>query len=267
MKGWSFFWQVWRVNGQEKILLPASDQSKIYSGDCYIFQYSYPGEDKEEQLIGTWFGKQSIEVIICQECYLFGIMIVLLWFSLSQFVPLALWTFEVGNSFNKFLLKIIVDMDKYSMYNGVPHTTQKRLTKKVKSKFLKLCKCIAFFGILYSTHRSNKNYNLTAKVFLQKSYIAVKLSPEWKDINPGTVCLVIIFINLLVYLLANGGKNFWNKDHSFSCWIRVLQILACWQCDCLRSWAYNVIVNYLNHYDAQLAYSFIGHQLNKIITF
>ncbi|XP_059637389.1 villin-4-like isoform X2 [Cornus florida] len=53
--------QVWRVNGQEKILLPASDQSKFYSGDCYIFHYSYPGEDKEEYLIGTWFGKQSVE--------------------------------------------------------------------------------------------------------------------------------------------------------------------------------------------------------------
>ncbi|PKI54831.1 hypothetical protein CRG98_024782 [Punica granatum] len=53
--------QVWRVNGQEKILLQASDQSKFYSGDCYIFQYSYPGEDREEYLIGTWFGKKSIE--------------------------------------------------------------------------------------------------------------------------------------------------------------------------------------------------------------
>lgn len=53
--------QVWRVNGQEKILLPASDQSKLYSGDCYIFQYAYPGEENEEYLIGTWFGKQSIE--------------------------------------------------------------------------------------------------------------------------------------------------------------------------------------------------------------
>ncbi|KAL5549272.1 hypothetical protein UlMin_004503 [Ulmus minor] len=53
--------QVWRVNGQEKILLPASDQSKLYSGDCYIFQYAYPGEDREEYLIGTWFGKQSVE--------------------------------------------------------------------------------------------------------------------------------------------------------------------------------------------------------------
>ena len=58
----AFFAQVWRVNGQEKILLPASDQSKLYTGDCYIFQYSYPGEDKEEYLIGTWFGKQSVEV-------------------------------------------------------------------------------------------------------------------------------------------------------------------------------------------------------------
>ncbi|WRX35029.1 Villin headpiece - like 4 [Theobroma cacao] len=56
--------QVWLVNGQEKVLLPAADQSKFYSGDCYIFQYSYPGEDKEEYLIGTWFGKQSVEACI-----------------------------------------------------------------------------------------------------------------------------------------------------------------------------------------------------------
>lgn len=54
--------QVWHVNGQEKVLLTANDQSKLYSGDCYIFQYSYPGEDKEEHIIGTWFGKQSVEV-------------------------------------------------------------------------------------------------------------------------------------------------------------------------------------------------------------
>ncbi|XP_022135032.1 villin-4-like isoform X2 [Momordica charantia] len=53
--------QVWRVSGQEKLLLPVSDQSKFYTGDCYIFQYSYPGEDREEFLIGTWFGKQSVE--------------------------------------------------------------------------------------------------------------------------------------------------------------------------------------------------------------
>jgi hypothetical protein len=53
--------QVWRVNGQAKTLLQAADHSKFYSGDCYVFQYSYPGEEKEEVLIGTWFGKQSVE--------------------------------------------------------------------------------------------------------------------------------------------------------------------------------------------------------------
>ncbi|XP_019442412.1 PREDICTED: villin-4-like [Lupinus angustifolius] len=53
--------RVWRVNGQEKVLLPASDQSKFYSGDCYIFQYSYPGEDREDHLIGTWIGNNSVE--------------------------------------------------------------------------------------------------------------------------------------------------------------------------------------------------------------
>ncbi|KAI7748731.1 hypothetical protein M8C21_015892, partial [Ambrosia artemisiifolia] len=53
--------QVWRVNGQEKTLLPVPDQSKFYGGECYIFQYNYPGEDQEEYLVGTWFGKQSVE--------------------------------------------------------------------------------------------------------------------------------------------------------------------------------------------------------------
>ncbi|CAI8611125.1 unnamed protein product [Vicia faba] len=53
--------QVWRVNGQEKKLLAANDQSNFYSGDCFIFQYSYPGEDREEHLIGTWIGKNSVE--------------------------------------------------------------------------------------------------------------------------------------------------------------------------------------------------------------
>ncbi|KAF2309650.1 hypothetical protein GH714_004455 [Hevea brasiliensis] len=56
--------QVWRVDGKDKVLLDASDHSKFYGGDCYIFQYSYPGEDKEEYLIGTWFGKKSVEARI-----------------------------------------------------------------------------------------------------------------------------------------------------------------------------------------------------------
>ncbi|KAJ4830498.1 Villin-4 [Turnera subulata] len=53
--------QVWRVNGKEKTLLSASEQSKLYSGDCYIFQYTYSGEVNEEYLVGTWFGQKSVE--------------------------------------------------------------------------------------------------------------------------------------------------------------------------------------------------------------
>ncbi|XP_042055271.1 villin-4-like [Salvia splendens] len=53
--------QVWRVNGNQKAILEGPSQSKFYSGDCYIFQYSYRGEDREEYLVGTWFGKQSVE--------------------------------------------------------------------------------------------------------------------------------------------------------------------------------------------------------------
>lgn len=56
------------MNGQEKILLPSSDQSKFYGGDCYVFQYSYQGDDREEYLIGTWFGKKSVEVRPSSKC-------------------------------------------------------------------------------------------------------------------------------------------------------------------------------------------------------
>ncbi|KAK8449560.1 hypothetical protein SEVIR_7G238600v4 [Setaria viridis] len=54
--------QVWRVNGNDKALLSTLDQSKFYTGDCYIFQYAYTEDDREQCLIGTWFGKKSVEV-------------------------------------------------------------------------------------------------------------------------------------------------------------------------------------------------------------
>ncbi|XP_041997138.1 villin-4-like [Salvia splendens] len=53
--------QVWSVNGNQKTILEGPYLSQFYSGDCYIFQYSYPGEDREEYLIGTWFGNKSVE--------------------------------------------------------------------------------------------------------------------------------------------------------------------------------------------------------------
>ncbi|KAK8545133.1 hypothetical protein V6N13_066437 [Hibiscus sabdariffa] len=53
--------QVWRVNGQDKVLLSDENHAKFYSGDCFIFHYSYSEEVHEEHLIGTWFGKKSVE--------------------------------------------------------------------------------------------------------------------------------------------------------------------------------------------------------------
>lgn len=51
------------MNDLEKVLIPSSEQSKFYSGDCYIFQYSYPGDDREDYLVGTWFGNESTVVL------------------------------------------------------------------------------------------------------------------------------------------------------------------------------------------------------------
>ncbi|KAJ6742869.1 VILLIN-3-LIKE [Salix viminalis] len=76
--------QVWSVNGKEKVLIPASDQSKFYSGGCYIFQYSYPGEDREEYLIGTWFGKKSVEEERTSAISLAGKMVESLKFLVAQ---------------------------------------------------------------------------------------------------------------------------------------------------------------------------------------
>lgn len=50
------------MNGKQKSLLSANDQFKFYSGDCYIFQYTYSGDEKDEYIVGTWFGKRSTEV-------------------------------------------------------------------------------------------------------------------------------------------------------------------------------------------------------------
>ncbi|KAG0476616.1 hypothetical protein HPP92_013457 [Vanilla planifolia] len=55
--------QVWRVSGSSKDLLPSNEQFKFYSGDSYIFQYTFAGAEKEEYLVGTWFGKKSVQII------------------------------------------------------------------------------------------------------------------------------------------------------------------------------------------------------------
>ncbi|KAB2080833.1 hypothetical protein ES319_A05G093000v1 [Gossypium barbadense] len=52
--------KVWRVNCHELSLLPASEQTKLYSGDCYIVQYTYPGTERDESLFYAWLGQGSV---------------------------------------------------------------------------------------------------------------------------------------------------------------------------------------------------------------
>ncbi|XVF19874.1 hypothetical protein REPUB_Repub11eG0148600 [Reevesia pubescens] len=52
--------KVWRVNGHELSLIPVSEQTKLYSGDCYIVQYTYPGNERDESLFYAWLGRGSV---------------------------------------------------------------------------------------------------------------------------------------------------------------------------------------------------------------
>ncbi|XP_059429966.1 villin-1 isoform X2 [Corylus avellana] len=52
--------KVWRVDGDELSLLPALEQTKLFSGDCYIVQFTYPGNDRDENLFYAWLGRRSV---------------------------------------------------------------------------------------------------------------------------------------------------------------------------------------------------------------
>ncbi|XVF46731.1 hypothetical protein PTKIN_Ptkin03bG0051900 [Pterospermum kingtungense] len=52
--------KVWRVNGHELSLVPVSEQTKLYSGDCYIVQYTYAGNERDESLLYAWLGQASV---------------------------------------------------------------------------------------------------------------------------------------------------------------------------------------------------------------
>ncbi|XP_031384879.1 villin-1 isoform X2 [Punica granatum] len=52
--------KVWRVNGDQLSLLPIPEQTKLYTGDCYIVQYTYSSIGKDENLFYAWFGRASL---------------------------------------------------------------------------------------------------------------------------------------------------------------------------------------------------------------
>ncbi|KAB1227744.1 Villin-1, partial [Morella rubra] len=52
--------KVWRVNGDELSILPVLEQTKLFSGDCYIVQFTYAGDDRDENLFYAWLGRRSV---------------------------------------------------------------------------------------------------------------------------------------------------------------------------------------------------------------
>ncbi|KAK6927086.1 Villin headpiece [Dillenia turbinata] len=52
--------KVWRVNGDELYPLPMARETMFYSGDCYIVQYIYPEDGREENLFYAWLGRDSV---------------------------------------------------------------------------------------------------------------------------------------------------------------------------------------------------------------
>ncbi|KAI4306619.1 hypothetical protein L6164_029880 [Bauhinia variegata] len=52
--------KVWRVDGDDLSPLSVSEQTRFFSGDCYIAQYTYPGNGRDETLFYSWLGCRSI---------------------------------------------------------------------------------------------------------------------------------------------------------------------------------------------------------------
>uniref|UniRef100_A0A0D3ALH6 HP domain-containing protein n=1 Tax=Brassica oleracea var. oleracea TaxID=109376 RepID=A0A0D3ALH6_BRAOL len=123
--------QVWRINREEKIPLEAAEQSKFYSGDCYIFQYSYPGEDREESLVGTWLGKQSVEEERASAISMASKMVESMKFMPAQGLLLAriyegkepIQFFVIMQSFITFKGGLSDAFKKYIVENEVPDST------------------------------------------------------------------------------------------------------------------------------------------------
>ncbi|CAN8285439.1 unnamed protein product [Cochlearia groenlandica] len=53
--------KVWRVDDDELSLLSIADQTKLFSGDCYIVQYTYSYKERTQHLFYVWIGCESME--------------------------------------------------------------------------------------------------------------------------------------------------------------------------------------------------------------
>jgi hypothetical protein len=50
------------VDGDELTVLSVTEHTRLYSGDCYIVQYTFPGKGKDETLFYAWLGGKCVTV-------------------------------------------------------------------------------------------------------------------------------------------------------------------------------------------------------------
>ncbi|CAN0878668.1 VLN1 [Linum grandiflorum] len=67
--------KVWRVDGKELILLSVPEQKRLFNGDCYIIQYTYENNQRDENILYVWIGRESQPVSMpastCGEPYIY----------------------------------------------------------------------------------------------------------------------------------------------------------------------------------------------------
>lgn len=51
---------VWWVNGDQLSLLPIHKQKRVFSADCYIMQYTYLSDGRDENIFYLWLGQASV---------------------------------------------------------------------------------------------------------------------------------------------------------------------------------------------------------------
>lgn len=50
------------MDGDELSLLSVTELTKLYSGDCYIVQYTFLGNGRDETLFYAWLGSKCVTV-------------------------------------------------------------------------------------------------------------------------------------------------------------------------------------------------------------
>lgn len=75
--------QIWGVDGNQLSIVPSEGHIKLFSGNCYIVKYKYPGSQRDESILYAWLGLESIEVRVLRVVYMFSSIFRPLYWTIS----------------------------------------------------------------------------------------------------------------------------------------------------------------------------------------